>query len=70
MLIVGFVIAYVELLFTTEAFAEKLDLVKLIIVRLAQGLKYLTPEERASFEGTSLPVESFLETQETTLTVS
>jgi hypothetical protein len=43
---------------------EKIAVVKQIIVRLAQGLKYLTPEERATFESPSLPVESFLEGQE------
>jgi RAVE protein 1 C terminal len=43
---------------------EKIAVVKQIIVRLAQGLKYLTPEERATFELPSLPVESFLEGQD------
>jgi hypothetical protein len=40
---------------------EKIDVIKQIIVRLAQGLKYLTPEERATFELPSLPADSFLE---------
>jgi len=48
---------------------EKLDLVKDIIVRLANGFKYLTPEERASFELESLPVEAFLDNDGSTITV-
>lgn len=40
---------------------EKIELVKQIIIRLAKGLKYLTPEERATFELPPLPVEAFLE---------
>jgi hypothetical protein len=49
---------------------EKLDLVKDIIVRLAQGMKYLTPEERASFELEPLPAEAFLDTDGSTITVN
>ena len=54
----------------TDSFAEKLDLVKAIIVQLAQGMKYLTPEERAAFEMDSMPVEAFMESDGSTITAS
>lgn len=47
---------------------EKLDLVKSIIVRLAQGMKYLTAEERAAFEMESMPAEAFLDSHSSTIT--
>lgn len=48
---------------------EKNELVKQIIARLARGLKYLTPEERAAFELPSLPIEAFLEGEDSSLNV-
>lgn len=61
---------YYPVIKITDCLVEKLDLVKVIIVQLAQSMKYLTPEERADFEMDSMPAEAFLDSNSSTIAVS